>query len=175
MPRFHRLAHLQTIPMVRVGQWVKRGDLIGKCGSTGNSTGAHLHYDIPLVNLSRSNWREYVHRLTHAQVKARYGDPKLFCSNSIPMKGELPLVGYHYLQGVRDKSGVYFHSGEDLNGLNDLGKPVSSPVEGRVIYVGGDNNGASRARGRLKTFLERHLNGGWGYFVVIEEKPGFKP
>lgn len=39
-----RFAHLARIA-VRPGQWLRRGDLVGRVGSTGRSTGAHLHYE----------------------------------------------------------------------------------------------------------------------------------
>jgi murein DD-endopeptidase MepM/ murein hydrolase activator NlpD len=42
-----RYAHLSRIEAT-VGAEVMRGDAVGQVGSTGRSTGAHLHYEVRL-------------------------------------------------------------------------------------------------------------------------------
>ena len=42
----HYFAHMKSKSTLKVGDRVKRGDFVGKIGSTGRSTGPHLHYEI---------------------------------------------------------------------------------------------------------------------------------
>jgi murein DD-endopeptidase MepM/ murein hydrolase activator NlpD len=53
-----RYAHLSQA-LKKKGDAVKRGDIIGKVGNTGRSTGTHLHYEV-ILNGVRVNPRKYI-------------------------------------------------------------------------------------------------------------------
>lgn len=54
-----RYAHMASQPMVHVGQYVQAGQQVGRIGSTGNSTGPHLHFEI-IYNGERKNPMNYI-------------------------------------------------------------------------------------------------------------------
>jgi len=166
MPNYHRLAHMKETPLVKVGDWVKRGQLIGYCGTSGASTGAHLHYDI--FNTDKYGWTFYVYNRSLPWVKSIFSNPTPYIKDKIPMDNSFPYAGYGFLQYVRSKN--YFHPGIDINGINDIGKPVYVPVEGRVRAV----YGTSWVKNWLGKLIRTDWNSGWGNMVVIEEMPNFK-
>jgi murein DD-endopeptidase MepM/ murein hydrolase activator NlpD len=166
MSLYHRLAHFRDTPAVKTGQWVHRGDLLGYCGLSGSTSGPHCHYDIS--NRKMPFWWSYTRGMSLQQVKAAWVDPAPYIRGDIPMPNTFPRAGWQYLQYV--KNGAYYHPGMDLNGINDFGKPVYSPVDGRVVAV----FGTSWAKNALKKAIKIDWNHGFGNFVVIEQDPLFK-
>ncbi len=53
-----RYAHMSKFD-VKAGDMIKRGDLVGRVGNTGRSTGAHLHYEV-IVNGVHTNPMAYI-------------------------------------------------------------------------------------------------------------------
>lgn len=165
MSRFHHFAHLSKIATT-LGKYVKRGELIGYVGNSGNSTGAHLHYEV--TKNKPVTWWKYVKGMTLAQIKFVYTDPAVFIKNKLPMDNSLPLAGYTYLQYVR--SGNYYHPGIDLNSVNDYGKPVYAPVSGRVVFL----EDGSSVKESLYSWFRLSMNQGWGRHIFIEQDESVK-
>ncbi|MDE6286787.1 MAG: M23 family metallopeptidase [Muribaculaceae bacterium] len=61
-----RYAHLSEMT-VRPGQTVHRGDMIGRGGNTGKSTGSHLHYEVRLHGAPQNPVHYYYYDLTPEQ------------------------------------------------------------------------------------------------------------
>lgn len=62
-----RYAHMSKI-IVKKGQKIKRGDVIGEVGSTGTSTGPHLHYEV-IKNGKKNNPVLFVHDLSDEEYE----------------------------------------------------------------------------------------------------------
>lgn len=160
MSRYFHFGHLKDIS-VPLNKYVKRGELLGHIGTSGNSTGPHLHFEV--MKGKPKAWRQYVRGLSYSRVLASYEDPSKFVKDGFPAENSFPKAGYGFMQYV--KTGGYYHPGVDLNGLSDLGKPVYAPVNGRVVFL--------ETVSPIKNWLGKIIkytdwNGGWGRHIWLE-------
>lgn len=158
--KYHRYGHCEGIK-VKVGDRVKKGQLIAKNGTGNGQWMAHCHYDI-LTYLPKV-WTEYCIEKSKDWVKAHYADPRGNEKIVMPTFHHLGLGWLEYWdydsqskKTVGAKSPC-FHPGLDLNGPGsgnaDLDDPLHSACDGIVAHV---YSGTSR-------------NAGWGDMIVIEE------
>ena len=78
-----RYAHASSISS-RIGQAVKKGDEIAKMGTTGNSTGSHLHFELYLADGTRVNPYFYLYS---EEAFNNYTRPSVSSFNSFNWQG----------------------------------------------------------------------------------------
>ena len=160
MSRHVHLAHLKYPSLVKVGEYVKRGQLIGYVGNTGASRGSHLHFEVRKDK--PPTWTTYINGLSRNAVAGLYVDPAPFIKDGFP--ADFTYKGYGFLQW----EGAGYHPGIDINSPNDDGKPVYSPVNGRVVC----SEGISAWNRLGRRILPFYFNAGWGNHVWIEVDEG---
>lgn len=116
---------------------VNAGDTIGYMGSSGNSTGSHLHFTV-IQNGSYINPGFLVGSVVSGIQTQSFG-----------------CTGYVYEPPYG--SCAHFHSGIDI--ANSLGTPILSPRSGDIVYRGWDPYGGSYNGGYGNMVQIRHDDG----------------
>ena len=152
MSRWFRLAHFLDKPNVKVGDYVTPQTIIGRCGSTGNSTGPHVHLDGKKAK--PISWYQY-----RTRPHTEYFDTEPWSKFVLPYPRR-------FLTNKHAKNG---HIGVDVNvAPQDLGLPVYSPCYGRVQYVE-PSISAYRLVSGIRKLLSSTWGGGFGNFLWIEK------
>lgn len=86
------MAHMKSLPVVKVGQRVEEGTYVGVAGATGNVTGRHLHIevaDLRNVKYNQSTWYEVWKK--HRVKPSNYID----FTNYDPEGGDFDVKDWH--------------------------------------------------------------------------------
>lgn len=149
MSRFFRLAHMLEQSPLNVGDWVSVGQVVGKIGNTGHSTGPHLHFDGTLVK--PVSWHQY-----HNRPLREYFNTEPWLEVVLPYEGR-------YLTNRHGR-----HIGVDGNVKpQDIGLEIHSPVNGRVAYVEPIRKRTYYIRGK-RIEKDQTYGQGFGHFIWIE-------
>ena len=149
-----KFAHLESLPTLKEGQIIKRGEKIGRMGNTGKSFGAHLHFDL------MHGFRSVIWRLNEIEIDRDHAKQSAYFvideKNEL-FKTEPEITTYYGDPRYFDKNGkLVLHFGYDIIPENkdpenfDIYWPRSMP--GQVLKVGRDFDSLTK---------------GYGYYCLI--------
>ena len=135
-------AHLyQNTITVKAGDSVKQGQVIGKMGSSGNSTGNHLHFEVREGSMDKSSTVDPLTYISAENPRAVFtGDEFLNWLNS--WEGCSPIDGEYYIvedigDGVRTVGGgVTLEHNADrfaVHGIKISDYPVGSKISKSIV------------------------------------------
>ncbi len=106
-----RYAHLNDMT-VQVNQVVQRGQMIGRVGNAFNRYAYHLHYDVAIIDLSKSpaDWPGD----DRGRVMLNYVDPLAFTATHRPARAK---VATPLLIGIHDREGADWMKQNNLKGI----------------------------------------------------------
>lgn len=128
-------AHMASVS-VKVGQIVQQGDTIGAMGNTGNSFGAHLHFELrkyktaPSGNLhdvSKYEWLDPTPYLDADLPGAASDNGGDYNSNTVPNRFKVMLSG--------TQKGAYTKYVGAVSHANRIGGYVVDGTNGKTIYT----------------------------------------
>lgn len=156
-------AHLQHAHVV-VGTWVDQGTLIGQLGSTGNSSGPHLHYEQKVGRTVVAPWME--------RAKYAYGTSASTNCSDVPLAGSFFEGEGAQVAVFRRGAAAEVHVRTAQGGTRVLGvgNPYDEPVVGDWTGEGLQSVGAFSPISRTFT-----LPGEAGFFTVAFGDRGDRP
>lgn len=137
-----RYAHLEEMPKLKVGAILKYGDKIGRMGSTGKSTGAHLHID------NRKGSYSYAYRMKDIPFDLDTARQLIWFIDKDLFKTQIHITSYYCDPNYKNKHGEWvYHPALDVVPQNRHKTKENYDIfwnrskDGKVLLVGSDLSG----------------------------------